>query len=78
MISTAEKVARAIADADGEDYMEDYVRYDKRAEAAIEAYRATPEPVAPPSPDIAGLVRTPSGENIGAGIAVVFRAKEGT
>ena len=32
-----EKTARAIADADGEDYMEDYRRFDKLAKAAISA-----------------------------------------
>lgn len=30
-----EEVARAIAGADGEDYMEDWRRYDRRAEDAI-------------------------------------------
>lgn len=34
-----EMVARAIALADGEDYMEDYRRYDRRAAAAIKALR---------------------------------------
>ncbi len=34
-----EQVARAIAAADGEDYMEDCARYDARAKAAIEAMR---------------------------------------
>lgn len=33
-----ERVGRAIADADQEDYMEDCVIYDKRAAAAIRAY----------------------------------------
>lgn len=35
-----EAVARAIADADDEDYMEDFRRFDKRARAAITAYQA--------------------------------------
>jgi hypothetical protein len=30
-----EAVARAIAQADDEDYMEDFARYDKRARAAL-------------------------------------------
>ena len=32
-----ERVARAIASADSEDYMEDHARYDARAVAAIDA-----------------------------------------
>ena len=34
-----ERVGRAIADADDEDYMEDWRRYDARARAAIMAMR---------------------------------------
>lgn len=34
-----ETVARAIAGADDEDYMEDHARYDRRARAAIAAMR---------------------------------------
>lgn len=37
--SLVEHVARAIAAADQEDYMEDWVRYDRRAIAAIKAYQ---------------------------------------
>jgi hypothetical protein len=32
-----EKAGRAIADADGEDYMEDYRWFDRRARAALQA-----------------------------------------
>lgn len=35
--ASVEGVGRAIAGADGEDYMEDYKRYDERARAAIKA-----------------------------------------
>lgn len=35
--ASVETVARAIAEADGEDYMEDYQRYDDRARAAMKA-----------------------------------------
>lgn len=35
-----EQIGKAIAEADSEDYMEDWRRYDARARAAIRAYEA--------------------------------------
>lgn len=43
MADMIECVARAIAEADQEDYMEDFQRFDKRARAAIEAMREPTE-----------------------------------
>lgn len=42
MSSTVERIGRAIAGADDEDYMEDWKRYDKRARAAIKALSNPP------------------------------------
>ena len=38
-VKPVELVARAIADADQEDYMEDYRRYDRRSRAVLDAMR---------------------------------------
>ena len=49
-----ERVARAIALADDEDYMEDHCRFDKRAKAALAAMREPTEAM------INGGVRAPN------------------
>jgi len=41
--ASVETIGRAIAAADGEDYMEDCERYDDRARAAIKAFRQAPQ-----------------------------------
>lgn len=46
MTPKLEEIARAIAAADGEDYMEDFQRYDARARAAVAAMRTLPENIA--------------------------------
>jgi hypothetical protein len=46
MTTILETVARAIASADGEDYMEDFQRYDARASAAMKAFMSPPKTTA--------------------------------